>query len=268
MLIESTRNDTIKLARALSQAKGRREQGRHFIEGEKLVREAIASGAALAEVFIESGYTGLDEVLSEHGKTKAFRIYEVSRKVMESLSDTKTPQHVCAAVKTPDLTPPDKYPAGLIVALDGVQDPGNLGTILRTADAFRAKGLLLGAGCADPFAPKPLRAAMGSHYHVPIWQAELKSELLKLNDAGANLICGHLHGKPTLPEIRRSCVLVIGNEGRGVSDEIASVCHKYKIRMPGAAESLNASVAAGILIYEIFKLMNGGSSRWKKPARV
>lgn len=254
MLIESTRNETIKLTRTLSLGKGRKEQGRHFIEGEKLVREAIASGADLIDVFLESGYTELDQILNN----KAVRVHQVSRTVMESLSNTKTPQRVCATIRTPDLTPPEIYPAGLIVALDRVQDPGNLGTILRTADAFGAKGLLLGEGCADPFAPKTLRAAMGSHYHLPVWQAELKRELTKLANKAVPLICGHLNGTETLPQIKQACVLVIGNESRGVSDEIAEICIKFKINMAGMAESLNASVAAAILIYEISKQMSRG----------
>ena len=143
------------------------------------------------------------------------------------------------------------------MALDRVQDPGNLGTILRTADAMGAAGLLLGGGCADPFGPKVLRSTMGSVYHIPLWQGELTAELAKLREAGFSLICGHLAGTEVLPEVGDKCVLIIGNEGSGVSDEVADMCKKYRLPMYGRAESLNASVAAGILMYEIGHAMRG-----------
>ena len=212
-LIESTRNETVKRARQLATRKGRLEQGLHFIEGDRLVRE-------------------------------------------ETLTLTETPQWVCATVKTPCVPVPEYYPEGLIVALDAVQDPGNLGTILRTADAMGAVGLLLGGGCADPYAPKPLRAAMGSIYHMPVWQGDLPTEIEKLKRQDYTLVCGHLKGEGTLPAATERMCLVIGNEGNGVSDNVADMCHKYRLPMYGFAESLNAAVAAGILIYELARQMH------------
>ena len=251
MLIQSTQNETVKRMRSLAAKKGRQETGLHLIEGERLVREAISSGADIAELFIEEGREVEDMASS------APRVYTVSRRVMESMTDTGTPQWICAAVRTQDTTPPESYPQGLIVALDRVQDPGNLGTILRTADAMGAAGLLLGGGCADPFGPKVLRSTMGSVYHIPLWQGELTAELAKLREAGFSLICGHLAGTEVLPEVGDKCVLIIGNEGSGVSDEVADMCKKYRLPMYGRAESLNASVAAGILMYEIAHAMRG-----------
>ena len=252
MLIESTRNEKVKRARALANRKGRAEQGAHFIEGEKLVREAIVSGAVFQDAFIEAGHDIMAAVLSGSGA----EVHTVSRAVMESLTLTDTPQWVCATIKTPNTPLPEFYPAGLIVALDCVQDPGNLGTILRTADAMGASGLLLGAGCADPYAPKPLRAAMGSIYHLPVWQGDLMLEIPRLSEQGFLCICGHLKGGDTLPSPGERCVLLIGNEGSGVSDELAALCFKYRLPMYGFAESLNASVAAGILIYELARRMH------------
>lgn len=249
MLIQSTQNDTIKRIRSLSSKKGRQETGLHFIEGERLVREAIASGADIAELFIQEGWDGTDLI------SCAERVYTVTRRVLESMTDTGNPQWICAAVKTEDTTPPDNYPDGLIVALDRVQDPGNLGTILRTADAMGAAGLLLGSGCADPFGPKVLRSTMGSVYHIPMWQGMLINELKKLKQEEFSMICGHLAGSETLPRTGNKCVLVIGNEGNGVSDQVADICEKYRLPMYGRAESLNASVAAGILMYQIAQSM-------------
>lgn len=253
MLIESTHNETVKRARALTARKGRAEQGLHFIEGEKLVREAVISGARFGDAFIEEGHDTFEKVLEGSGA----RVNTVTRAVMERLTMTDTPQWVCATVQTPSVDPPEEYPSGLIVALDCVQDPGNLGTVIRTADAMGAAGIMLGKGCADPFAPKPLRAAMGSIYHMPVWQCDLEAELAKLKGEGWQLICGHLRGEGALPDPTDKCALVIGNEGNGVSPSIADMCHKYRLPMYGFAESLNASVAAGILIYELARLMRG-----------
>ena len=154
----------------------------------------------------------------------------VSESVMETVSTQKTPQSLCAAVKTPGTVCPDSFPRGMIIALDCLQDPGNLGTIIRTADAFGAAGVLLSRDSADPFSPKSLRAAMGSTYHLPIWIGDLPKELLKLKKQGFSCICGHLRGSEKFPLHGADTVLVIGNEGNGVSDAVASLCEQYPDR--------------------------------------
>ena len=118
-LIESTRNETVKRARQLATRKGRLEQGLHFIEGDRLVREAVISGAEIHEAFIEEGHELMAAVLEGAGA----RVYTLKRSVMETLTLTETPQWVCATVKTPSVPVPEFYPEGLIVALDAVQDP-------------------------------------------------------------------------------------------------------------------------------------------------
>lgn len=247
MFIESTKNETVKRTRSLTAKKCRVETGLHFIEGEKLVREALLSGAEIIDCFIEDGFF---EPLTQLENSGA-RIYTVTRRVMEALTNTNEPQHICATVKTPVCEIPAGYPEGLIVITDNVQDPGNMGTIIRTADAFGAVGVLLDSGCADPFSPKVVRASMGSVYHIPIWFADIKRALSDLKAQGFILVCGHLEGKEKMPDIIGKRVgVVIGNEGRGVCEEAAQMCIKYRLPMYGRAESLNASVAAGILIYE------------------
>ena len=253
MIITSTKNETVKLLRSLKERSSRRETGLHLIEGERLVFDALASGIVPDTVLVESGAERLEQRLNEMGVP----FIGVSRSVLEAVSDTKTPQGIAAAVKTPSTAPPPLYPENaLIVSLDRLQDPGNLGTIMRSADAMGAAAVILGEGCTDPFSPKALRSAMGSAYHIPVYEGKLKKELLKLKNAGNTLICGHLAGSEALPELNGGCVLVIGNEGRGVSDEIAEECTLYRLKMYGRAESLNASAAASIMMYELSRLMN------------
>ena len=244
-MITSVKNEQIKELRSLLSRKGRRDTGLHLIEGERLVFDALASGRTPAAVFVSEDREDLAERLG--GLGMGFTL--VSESVMRSVSDTDSPQGVCAAVKTPELSPPEAYPGGLIVALDRLQDPGNLGTVLRTADAFGAAGVLLSEGCVDPYSPKALRSAMGSTYHLPVWQGELAAELKRLKEQGYALVCGHLKGREVLPELPADRVLVIGNEANGVSDEISGLCSLYRLPMKGRAESLNAAVAAGILIF-------------------
>lgn len=246
MVIESTRNESVKRARSLSTKKGRLETGLHFIEGDKLVREAVISGAEFADAFIEEGHELMQAILEGAGAN----VRVVSRNVMKALANTNEPQYVSATIKTPIYELPLFYEDGLIVVLDEVQDPGNLGTIIRTADAFGVKGVLISDNSADPFAPKPLRASMGSIYHIPIWQGNLETEVKKLSQQGFTLVCGHLNGSEETPTLSSKTALIIGNESRGVSDEMAELSYKYRLPIYGFAESLNASVAAGILIYK------------------
>lgn len=251
MIITARSNERIKNVRALERKKVRDEMGLHLIEGRKIIREAVQAGMQLVDVFYEneSAIAAID-----FGDAN---LQQVSHEVMTALSCCETPQGIVATVKTPALTPPSDYPAGLLVVLDHLQDPGNEGTILRTADAMGACGVLLSSDCADVFSPKVLRSAMGSTYHLPIWQGELASELPKLSSNGFVCICGHLHGEESLPAFADRVALVIGNEGNGVSEENAALCKKYRLAMFGRAESLNASVATGIMLYQLATKMRG-----------
>lgn len=247
MIITSVKNDTIKEMRSLKSRRSRRETGLHLIEGERLVLDVIRSGVSPETVLVAEWNTTAGAKLDELGVS----YITVTGEVMKAASDTDSPQGVCATVRTPDVTPPEEYPAGLIVALDRIQDPGNLGTVLRTADAFGAAGLLVGEGSVDPFMPKAVRAAMGSTYHIPVWQGDLENELPRLTAQGFGIVCGHLEGAEELPPLGEKRVLVIGNEANGASPEVAALSYLYRLPMKGRAESLNAAVAAAILIYKL-----------------
>ena len=241
MIITSRSNERVKTARALQDAKARKETGLHLIEGDKLVSDAIESGARVRTVFAKEGALGFD------GIETVF----VSDGVMDAIASAKTPQNLCAVVQTPDTACPKAFPEGMIVVLDRLQDPGNVGTIIRTADALGACGVLLSPDCADPFSPKALRAAMGSTYHLPVWIGALPDALDRLKAQDFVCVCGHLKGSETLPLIGRRTALVIGNEGQGVSEETAAKCTLYRMPMRGRAESLNAAVFAALLMQTV-----------------
>ena len=245
MIITSRTNDRVKAARSLQDAKARRESGLHLIEGDKLVSDAVYSGAKVRTVF------QLESVPAFPGVETVF----VSESVLDALSTAKTPQHMCAVVETPSCACPETYPEGLWIVLDRLQDPGNLGTILRTADALGARGVLLSPDSADPFSPKALRAAMGSTYHLPLCIGPLEGELQKLSAQGFTCICGHLKGSETLPPVTARTALVVGNEGQGVSEAVADLCVRFRMPMRGRAESLNAAVFAALMMQTILNAM-------------
>ena len=242
-MITSRTNERIKAVRALQQHKERERTGLHLIEGDKLVFDAYASGAALETVFALEG----------ENVPQGVETVTVSESVMEAIRTQPAPQGICAVGKTPSCACPDSYPSGLIVALDRLQDPGNLGTILRTADALGASGVLLSRDTTDPFSPKALRAAMGSTYHLPVWIGDLETELVRLLQTGYACICGHLGGSASLPPHGERTVLVVGHEGNGVSDAVARLCSRSRMPMKGRADSLNAAVFAALMMQKLLE---------------
>ncbi len=246
--ITSAKNPIIKGLRSLNQRKGRLNQGRFLVEGEKMILEALGCGLTIREALAEEGREDFAFQLEEEGA----RAYIVPKELLSTVCDTVTPQGVCASFDIPSPLPLDEAPK-LIVALDGVQDPGNLGTIWRTADAAGFGALLLGAGCADPLSPKVQRSAMGSGFRVPFMLTDdLPGTLVEMRQQGYNAVVSDLRGDDfySRPDPGDRFILVIGNEARGISDatrEQADI--RVRLPMRGGAESLNAAVAAGILMY-------------------
>ena len=249
--LDSVKNPLIQRLKSLKGAEGREAERLFLVEGEKLMREAAALLAPSIALFEE----GLD-----HGNLPAIftgrgaRALSVPRRILEAVCDTKTPQGACAAFAPPkplDLENPPRR----IVALDGVQDPGNLGTIWRTADAAGFEALLAGPGCAEALSPKVQRAAMGSGFRVPTAKVDdLGAYLRELAARGYDVAATALDGAPFYerPPLKERFVLVIGNEARGISPAVAaSATVALRLPMRGGAQSLNASVAAGIMMYEL-----------------
>ena len=245
--ITSAKNPLVKLLKSLSRRQAREENGMFLVEGEVMIQEAMKCGLEIKEAIAV-------EKKADFAASLPCRAYLVTDGVLETVCDTKSPQGVCAAFTLPAELSLESMP-DTIVALDGVQDPGNVGTIWRTADAAGFGALLMGAGCADPLSPKVQRSAMGSGFRVPFSQTEnLPASLKKLSAMGYSVICSDLSGADfySRPDPGQKYVLVIGNEARGISDETrASATMLVKLPMRGGAESLNAAVAAGIMMYEL-----------------
>ena len=248
--ITSAKNPMVRDMRTLNQRKGREAQGRFLVEGEVMIREALGCGLAVRDALAEDGREAFAAELEARGA----RACLAPRSLLETVCDTKSPQGVCATFDLPEPLPLDSAPER-IVALDGVQDPGNVGTIWRTADAAGIGGILFGGGCADPLSPKVQRAAMGSGFRVPFLLAEeLGEALLALKVRGWQVIASDLHGQDFYahPDPGGRFALVIGNEARGISDDVRGAADLLlKLPMRGGAESLNAAVAAGIMMYEL-----------------
>ena len=180
----------------------------------------------------------------------------VTEEQMKKLTDTVTPQGILCVVRLPSYTVEDiiNHPGHrLLMILEDIQDPGNLGTIFRTAEGAGASGIIMTKGCADLFNPKVVRSTMGSIYRVPFFVTDdIEQTISLVKNAQIEVFAAHLKGEHFYDEIEyKDAAFLIGNEGRGLKDSTASLADTYiKIPMSGELESLNASMAAGILMYE------------------
>ncbi len=245
--LSSLKNPQVVLWRSLKDRKARKEHGLFLVEGRKSVEEALSSGFP-AEALLLSEGAAEDGQLPEHVKK-----YLLPEHVMAAVCDTKTPQGIAAVMRRREAPVTGRR----LAALDGVQDPGNVGTIIRTADAAGLDGVLLSPDCADPYSPKVLRATMGSVFHIPVAVVDdLPGVLTELKEKGLPVISSQLDGTPfsqwKAPE--EGFVLVIGSEGNGVSPAVRALATvRLRLPMRGRAESLNAAVAAGIMMYGLME---------------
>jgi TrmH family RNA methyltransferase len=245
--IASTANAHIKQWRQLLQPSGRRAHGLFLAEGEHLTREALHAGAALALILLKEEKGQYIEWLES-----GLPVYVVSRQVISVLTDSKTPQASLALCRLPE--PPPLGKAGpRLIALNQLQDPGNVGTILRTMDAAKFEGLLIDPGCADPFSPKALRASMGAVFRVPVYPCEDLAAAFSLLPQH-NIIAGDLKGGPYYghPSFGGKVCILVGNEGAGLEERLLRLAdYRLKLPMPGGAESLNAAVSAALMMYDV-----------------
>ena len=259
MIIESSSNARIKNITALmKKSRLRKETGFFIAEGPRMVFET--PGELLQEIYVAEGFAGDERWQSFcRGLPGTVEVISVSDTVMKSVSDTVTPQGVLAVVHKPLYEIGDlmgkKSP--YLLVLERLQDPGNMGTILRTAEGAGVTGILMSADCVDIFSPKVVRATMGSLYRVPFFVSDdLIRDVSVLKGSGIRFFATH----PTATEsycdmdYRPPTGFVIGNEGNGLSKELSDVCdEKITIPMEGQLESLNAAMATGILLYEGYR---------------
>ena len=250
--ITSRQNPLCTHFRKLASSRAYREEcGEFLCDSPKLLDEAALWAAHIHTVL----FTGPDKL--PEFDTTGIRMGQVSESVMSAVSPMETPQGVvftCRAMghRPPETLTPDKYGRSRYLLLDGVQDPGNVGTMLRTADAFGWTVFLL-PGCADVYNPKTLRAAMGVHFRSVIYRDTLDRAAALLHAAGLPLYAAAL-GEDTA-DVRtldlRRCAVIVGSEGRGVSAEALALCdRRLKIPMDRTCESLNAAAAAAVLLWE------------------
>lgn len=248
--IASKSNKTYKYLKSLLMKKCRAAEGVFTVEGEKSVHDALAAGCVKSVAASESFYQSKS---FDYGDCDVF---VVSDALFPQLCDTKTPQGILAVCGVKEGRPED-IAHGRYVYCDSVSDPGNLGTIIRTADAAGFDGVLLSEGCADLYSPKTVRASMGSFFHVRLMSGLNVSQLKSLADNEFKIVCGVLHHDSVdyrEADLSGNLIIVIGNEANGVSEEAFELCgERITIPMMGGAESLNAAVAAALLMYEALR---------------
>ncbi|MBE5966754.1 MAG: RNA methyltransferase [Lachnospiraceae bacterium] len=254
-VISSSSNAQVKNLNLLQKkAKAREEQGVFVVEGRKMFEEARDAGLLVKTYACESFY---QEKLQEDGAYFHDLDYEVITDALcKEISETKTPQGIMGVVtKTENsLTDILKKPDPLLLLLEDIRDPGNLGTILRTAEGAGVTGVILNRSCVDIYNPKVIRSTMGSIYRVPFYRAEdFIGTIAEIKKQSITIFAAHLLGRvyDTDKSFERGCAFLIGNEANGLSEEASQMADiRIKIPMAGKVESLNAAVAAAILMYE------------------
>ncbi len=240
----------------LKTARERREQGRFLIDGEKIVRDAIDAGAPIVEVL---------STLPERWRGVPVPVTSLTRADAERLSDTRTPQGHFALIRNElrGFEAPGKDP-WQVVALDGIQDAGNVGGIIRSAAAFGVDSVLVGARCADPTHPRVTRAATGAWFHVTIARsADLIDDIATLRDAGASVLAAEQGGDSLhSQQLPARIVWLFGNEGSGISPELEPVIDsRVAVPIADAVDSLNVNVAAGIILHHAYERVRERSAK-------
>lgn len=256
-IVTSTRNPRVVEARKLSQRKQRQQQGRFAVEGLQLLHMALDGDQHPQDVFYcESLFTGSEApALLERFRQAGAIMIAVTEDILHALSDRDTPQGIVATFKleTPGLDAVTPRGNEMVIVLDRLQDPGNLGTILRTADASGAATVVLLTPCADPFDPKTVRSSMGSLFNLPVIQVDEASLLFDwLQNSGLRPVGADAHQGAlwTAYGWHGGRALILGNEARGLSDDVQPHIHDW-VHLPvmGKADSLNVAVAGGVLMY-------------------
>lgn len=246
MIITSKNNPLVKQTSALKDKKGRKAHGLFLVEGRKMAQECANSGFEIEKVFVSEHFSG-DFTLFQD------RVQLVSDDVLKHLSDEKTPQGIVCSVRIPQRSL--QAPTGKCLFLDGVADPGNMGAIIRSANAAGYNEIYLTKECTDPYAPKSVRASMSGIFFTTVYIAEREEILNVFKSSQTPLIVADMDGENVFNfQAPQKFALAIGNEGNGISAQTKeNAAYTVKIPMAKTQESLNAAVSAGICMYVLKK---------------
>ena len=241
-IITSKANSVVKNAKKLHQKKYRKST--YLIEGWHLFEEAVQAGVTIEKIFALESYRGQLAAFSQ--------TIWVSEEILRDLADTQTPQGIVAVIQKEEVELPD-FSQGKFLFLENVQDPGNVGTMIRTADAAGFTGVIVSDKSADIYSLKTLRSMQGSHFHLPIYRMSLASFVEEAKKSNLPILATTLSKESKdyrELSLLKDFVLVMGNEGQGISPVMAeSADQLVHIGMKGRAESLNVAIAAGILMF-------------------
>lgn len=253
--IESRENKWVKRLNGLKIKKNRDKEGVFVAEGLRFISEVPDAWEVEAYAVSESFAAENDLSVYE----KKAEVFCLTDGLFAGVCDTENPQGILAVCKKLEWEEEAVFQkkAPFLILAEELNDPGNLGTVIRTADACGADAVFLSKGSVDLYNPKVLRSTMGSLFHVPVFQNISLEELsARMKEKQIPLYAAHLKGE-TYPyglDLKEACAFLIGNEARGLSEKAAALCDRWvKIPMPGQAESLNASIAAGVLMYEVVR---------------
>ncbi|GAA0429208.1 RNA methyltransferase [Lentibacillus halophilus] len=240
----SLQNDKVKQWVKLHKRKGRSKAGMFLAEGFHVVEEAYENGWNIVEIILQEG-------IDCPGWCQYLPVTFISKSVMQHVAQTETPQGIAATVTIKES---EKIDGDTVILLDGLQDPGNVGTIIRTADAAGFDSVVLGEGTVDLYNDKVIRSTQGSLFHLPVVQADLKETISSLQQEGFTVWAASVQNATSYEQLPTTSktALIVGNEGAGIREEIIRMSDQ-SVRIPirGKAESLNVSIAAGVLMYYI-----------------
>ena len=252
--IESLKNQKVKDWKKLQTRKGRKKAQQYILEGFHLVEEAVKAGEEISHLLIR------EDILQDSLKLNwvnqlSAECIEITDSVARDMADTETSQGVFAVVNITEKMIPQEIHSPYLF-LDAVQDPGNVGTLIRSADAAGFEGIVLGEGSADLYNAKTLRSAQGSHLHLPVYQADLKEWINRFQTEGRPVFGTALDNRAVPYNGEKQTepfALIVGNEGSGVSQELLLLTDKnLYIPIKGQAESLNVAIAASILMFSLY----------------
>ena len=256
-VVTSRENAYIKELKSLKDKKHRDDKGLFFIEGLRFVEEALKEEIKISRIFVSESFCSGQTERDDAGMLDACGcdVFMLPDRLFKEVADTEAPQGILAVIPKMDQNIESVFKDNsLIVLLDSIQDPGNLGTIIRTADAAGATGVVLSKGCVDVYNPKVLRSTMGSVFHIPVYSSRNFIQTIRyIKSKGIKVFAAYPDGASSCfdADMTKGTAILIGNEANGISPEAASESDELvKIPMQGRAESLNASIASAVFLFE------------------